>query len=91
MDSPLTPNSKPCEPAYTELDRLSIFKFSAADVFQHSPMGDMLNSLKTLSLANDPSPNYVQFELTAENEEFFFPPSTNFIATIEDPTNTLDP
>ena len=40
-------------PADTELDRLSIFEFSAADVFQHSPLGDVLNSLKNLSLAED--------------------------------------
>ena len=39
-------NSEPHMPADTELDRSSIFEFSAADVFQHSPLGDVLNSLK---------------------------------------------
>ena len=39
-------NSEPRTPANTELDRSSIFEFSVADVFQHSPLGDVLNSLK---------------------------------------------
>ena len=42
-DSPLAMSSGPCESADNELDRLSIFKFRAADVFQHSPMGDVLH------------------------------------------------
>ena len=37
-----------CTPADTELDRLSIFEFSTAAVFQHSPLGDVLKSLKNL-------------------------------------------
>ena len=40
-------------PTDTELDRLSIFEFSAADIFQHSPLGDVLNSLQNLSLEKD--------------------------------------
>ena len=54
-------------------------------------MGDVLNSLKNLSLAGDSPPNYVRFELAADDREFCFPPATYFIATVEDPTNTLDP
>ena len=46
-DSSLGVSFEPCESVDAELDHLSIFKFSAADVFQHSPMGDLLNSLKT--------------------------------------------
>ena len=85
-----TPDSSPATcsgqdtPADTELDRLSIFEFSAADVFQHSPLGDVLNSLKNLSLEEDSQPNYVQFELEADDEEFCFPPATHFIATVDD-------
>ena len=51
-----TPDSSPAispgpgTPADTELDQLSIFKFSAADIFQHSPLGDVLNSLKNIFL-----------------------------------------
>ena len=44
-------SSEPCESADTELDCLSIFEFSAVDIFQHSPLGDVLSSLKNLSLA----------------------------------------
>ena len=31
-----------------------IMEFNAADVFQHSPFGDILNSLKSLSLSGEP-------------------------------------
>ena len=34
-DSSLGVSSKPCESTDAELDRLSIFEFSAADIFQH--------------------------------------------------------
>ena len=74
----------------TELDQLSIFEFSAADIFQHPPLGDVLNSLKNLSLEDDSQPNYVRFELEADDEEFCFPPSTYFIATVDDLTDVLD-
>ena len=77
-------------PADTELDRLSIFKFSAAGIFQYSPLGDVLNSLKKLSLEEDSRPNYVRFELEADDEEFSFPPATHFIATVDDLTDVLD-
>ena len=72
-DSSPAISSGPCTPADTELDRLSIFEFSAADVFQYSPLGDVLNSLKNLSLEKDSQPNYVRFEPEADNGEFCFP------------------
>ena len=50
----------------------------------------MLNSLKNLSLAGDSQPNYILFELEADDGEFRFPPTTHFIATVEDLTDTLD-
>ena len=50
----------------------------------------MLNSLKNLSSKKDSQPNYVWFELEADNGEFCFPPATHFIATIEDLTDELD-
>ena len=50
-DSSLVISSEPYESADTELARLSTFEFSAADTFPHSPLGDVLNSLKNLSLA----------------------------------------
>ena len=90
-DSSPTVSSEPHEPADAELDRLSIFEFSAADIFQHSPLGDVLNSLRNLSLAGDSQPNYVRFELEADDEgEFCSPPTTHFIATVEDLTDELD-
>ena len=54
-------------------------------------MGDVLNSLRNLSLAGDSQPNYVRFELGADDEgEFRSPPTTHFIATVEDLTGVLD-
>ena len=67
-----------------------IVEFSSADIFRHSPLGDVLNSLKALSLSGDSQPNYIQFGLEADGREFRFPPTTHFIATIEDLTNMLD-
>ena len=69
---------------------VAIFEFSAADVFQHSPLGDVLKSLKNLSLEKDSQPNYVRFELETDDEEFCFPPATHFIATVDDLTDVLD-
>ena len=50
----------------------------------------MLNSLKNLSLVEDSQPNYIRFELEADDEEFRFPPTTHFIATVEELTDDLD-
>ena len=82
--------SEPCASAYVELDQSSIVEFSSADIFRHSPLGDVLNSLKTLSLVGDSQPNYIQFELEADDGEFRFPPTAHFIATVEDLTDMLD-
>ena len=89
-DSSLGVSSEPCESMDAELDSLSIFEFSAADIFQHSPLGDVLNSLKSLSLAGDSQPDYVRFELGADDREFRSPPATHFIATVEDLNDMLD-
>ena len=67
-----------------------IFEFSAADIFQHSPLGNVLNSLKNLSLAEDSQPNCIRLELGADDGEFCSPPATHFIATVEDLTDTHD-
>ena len=45
-DSSPAAGSEPHEPTDVELDLLSIFEFSATYIFQHSPLGDMLSSLK---------------------------------------------
>ena len=73
-----------------EPDQAPIVEFSSADIFRHSPFGDVLNSLKSLSLSGDSQPNYIQFKLDADGGEFRFPPTTHFIATVEDLTDMLD-
>ena len=50
----------------------------------------MLNSLKNLPFTGDSQPNYVRFELGADEGVFCFPPATHFIATVEDLTDMLD-
>ena len=90
MDSSPATGSEPRESADAELDRLSIFEFNATDIFQHSPLGDVLNSLKKLSLEKNSQPNYIRFELGADDGEFRFPPTSHLIATVEDLTDMLD-
>ena len=89
-DSSPAISSGPGTPADTQLGRLLIFEFSTADIFQHSPLGDVLNSLKNLSLEKDSQPNYVRFELEMDDEEYCFPPAAHFIATVDDLTDVLD-
>ena len=76
---------KPAEPGWA-----LVTEFTAADIFQHSPFGDMLNSLKSLSLTGDSGPNYVRLEWEAGNEGICCPPTTHFIATVDDLTDVLD-
>ena len=53
-------------------------------------MGNVLNSLKNMSLAGDSPPNFVRFELGAYDGEFCFRPATHFIATVKDLTDVFD-
>ena len=39
-----------CAPEPADSGWALVMEFTAADIFQHSPFGDMLNSLKSLSL-----------------------------------------
>ena len=50
----------------------------------------MLSSLKSLSLSGDSRPNYLRLEWEADDEELRFPPTTHFIATVDDLTDRLD-
>ena len=52
--------------------------------------GDMLNSLKSLFLSGGSRLNYVRLEWEAGDEEIRYPPTTHFIATIDDLTDVLD-
>ena len=45
-----SPDSEPSAPLLIESDWAPVMEFTAADIFQHSPFGDILNSLKSLSL-----------------------------------------
>ena len=51
-----------------ESDWAPVMEFTAADIFQHSPFGDMLNSLKSFSLSGGSGPNYVRLEWEAGDE-----------------------
>ena len=77
-------------PLPIEPDWAPIMEFTAADVFQHSPFGDILNSLKSLSLSGEPWPDYGQQGWDADDEEIRNPPTTHFVATVDDSTNMLD-
>ena len=63
-------------------------EFTAADIFQHSPFGDILNSLRSLSLSGEPWPDYGQQD--ADDEEIRRLPTTHFVATVDDLTDMLD-
>ena len=52
------PDFESSAPLPIEPDWAPIMEFTATDVFQHSPFGNILNSLKSLSLSGEPWPNY---------------------------------
>ena len=57
--SPAT-DSEPPAPVPIKSGWAPIMEFTSADIFQHSPFGDILNSLRSLSLSGGSWPNYVQ-------------------------------
>ena len=64
---------EPAEPGWAP-----VMEFTAVDIFQHSPFGDMLNSLKTPSLTENSGPNYVRLEWKQATKKFFtHPPPTS--------------
>ena len=65
-------------------------EFAATDIFQHSPFGDILNSLKSLSLSVEPWLDYGQEGWDADDEEIQRPPTTHFVANVDDLTDMLD-
>ena len=44
-------------------------EFTTVDVFQHSPFGDILKTLKSLFLSGEPWPDYGQQGWDANDEE----------------------
>ena len=81
--SPRAP--EPADPGWAP-----VMEFTVADIFQHSPFGDMLNSLKSLSLSGGSGPNYVRLEWEASDEEIRCQPTSHLIATVDDLTDVLD-
>ena len=65
-------------------------EFTAADIFQHSPFGDNLSSLKYLSLSGEPWSDCGQDGWDADDEEIQSPPTTHLVATVDDLTDMLD-
>ena len=89
-DSYLVVGSSPRTLKQAEPGWAPVMEFTAPDIFQHSPFDDMLNSLKSLSLSGGSGPNYVWLEWEAGDEGIRCPPTTHFVATIDDLTNVLD-
>ena len=50
-DSSPATGSEPRASVLIESDWTPVMKFTAMDIFQHSPFGDILNSLRSLSLS----------------------------------------
>ena len=57
--SPAT-DSEPHAPVPIESDWAPIMEFTSVDIFRHSAFGDILNSLRSLSLLGGSWPNYVR-------------------------------
>ena len=53
LDSCQVTGSEPPASVPIESDWAPIMEFTSADIFQHSPLGDVLNSLRFLSLSGD--------------------------------------
>ena len=62
-------DSESSAPLPIEPDWAPIMEFTAVDVFQHSPFGDILTSLKSLSLSGEPWPDYGQQDWGADDKE----------------------
>ena len=89
-DSDPDTGSSPRAPEPADPGWAPVMEFTAADVFQHSPFGDMLNLLKSLSLSGDSGPYYVRLEWEADDDGIHCPPTTHFIAMVDDLTDVLD-
>ena len=66
--SPAT-DSEPPAPVPVESNWAPIMEFTSADIFQHSPFSDILNSLRSLSLSGETWPDYGQQDWDADGEE----------------------
>ena len=66
-------DSEPPAPLPIKSDWAPVMEFTAVDIFQHSPFGDIMNSLKSLSLSGEPWPDYGQEGWDADDEEIQCP------------------
>ena len=89
-DSSPATDSEPPAPVPIESDWAPIMEFTSVDIFQHSPFGDMLNSLRSLSLSRGSWPYHVQWDWDADDEEIRRPPTTHLVATVDNLTDMLD-
>ena len=55
-----SPDPEPSAPLPIESGWAPIMEFTTADIFQHSPFGDILNSLRSPSLSVEPWPDHGQ-------------------------------
>ena len=57
---------------------------------QTSILNEALDLMRSLAIMEEPLLNFTQPGLGAESGEFYVPPTTHFIATVEDLTDMLD-
>ena len=74
-----------CQETLT-LDSLMDSRFSV----QPSPLNEVLDLMRSVAITEGSLPNYAQPRLGAESGEFYIPPTTHFITTVEDLTDKLD-
>ena len=84
------PDSEYSAPLSIEPDQAPIMEFTTPDIFQHSPFGDILSPLRYLSLSGEPWPDYGQRGWDTDDEKIQSPPTTHFVATVDDLTDMLD-
>ena len=89
-DPDSSPDSEPPAPLPIESDWAPIMEFTATDIFQHSPFGDILNSLKSLSLSREPWPDYGQRGWYTDDKEIQSPPTTHLVATVDNLNDVLN-
>ena len=78
-DSSPATDSEPLTPVPIKSNWAPIMEFTFADIFRHAPFGDMLNSLRYLSLSGESWPNYVRQDWDADDEEIRRPPTTRLV------------
>ena len=92
-DSSPDTGSEPSESASCELGQGVSFPPYSTDFLlpgQTSPLSEALDLMRSLIITEEQRLSYAQPGLGAESGEFYVPPTTHFIATVEDLTDMLD-